>query len=587
MFKSVNILKSISPEGVFQLNETSFDDILKNSHSKITLQLPIEGQLHNLELDKSELFSTDFNKKYSTQQISNRNLGTHYKGKLSGIENSSVAVSFTNLGFVGLILDGTTQYEISPIDENTYKIIPIDSFPQYECGATHHTNWNLETYNSTRVDVRKTIEGDILLKAPTATTRCINVYWEGDTDIYTVLGTSSESYLTSLFNAVQLLFSNDGIQIYLEDVFVNSGTSYYYPSLPDSSISAYDMLYEFTSIRNVFPGMAAQLFSFNKGSGGIAWLDTLCIQPYAYSRLYSPGFQQPPTFSWSVMVATHEHGHTFGSPHTMSCNWNTTNFQPGDSPRGCNRIDSCRIECGSFGFGCSASQLNPGYGYCYETSGVDCGKCCAPDYCCGLPGAPPLGGTIMSYCHQSSVGINLNFGFGPQPRQRIIDEINSLPIGCVECLGPPPEETLTPTPTVTKTPTPTPSIGVSPNPTPTQTATPTTTKTNTPTTTKTPTNTKTTTSTPTPTPTITSTQLNNNCQYCLSLHPCTVNRFFWECCEPYSSIRIYLIPSIVSDTLVNGDTYYVEAIGFSGCAVYDSSLTTADFSYEYINIITP
>jgi len=237
------------------------------------------------------------------------------------------------------------------------------------------------------------------------------------------------------------------------------------------------------------------------------------------------------------------------------------------------------------------AQQNPGYGTCSITSSSNCGACCAPNYCCGVPGSPAQGGTIMSYCHQVSVGTNLNLGFGPQPRQRMLDAINSLPSTCIECLGPPPEETLTPTPTLTKTPTPTPSIGTSPNPTPTQTITPTKTITNTPTLTKTPTQTKTPTITktltPSITPTITSTQVNNNCQYCLSLHPCTVNRFFWQCCEPYDSFRVYLIPFDVSETLVNGNTYYVEAVGFSGCAVYDVTLTNADFSYEYINIITP
>lgn len=709
MYKSLNILKSVSPEGVFQLNKTSFDDILKNSHSKITLQLPIEGQLQNLELNKSQLFGTQYYTKYSTQQISEKNLGVHYHGKLSGFENSSVSVSFTNLGFVGMILDGINQYEISPAGEDSYQVLPINGTFEFNCDATSDLSQEEILRLSSEPTERLSSNGDIILKAPTATTRCINVYWEGDTDIYTTLNVNAEPYLASLFNAVQMLFSNDGIQIYLSDLFVNTGTSFYFSASTSTPRSTSEMLNAFINYRTQFNGDAGQLFSFTRSNlGGIARLDALCSVPYAYSLIRTT-FQQPMTYSWSVMCATHEHGHTFGSNHTQACCWNTNNFQPGDNPRGCKRIDSCNRDCNSIlGSGCTASFFNPNGsnpGYCTQNTDIfgnliNCAACCAPDWCCGMPGFPPLGGTIMSYCHQQSVGINFNLGFGPQPRQKIIDKINSLSSNCLECLGPPIDETPTPTPTKTKTPTPTKTVNAPPDPTPTPTITqtitqtktqtqtptktptqtvgltptPTTTPTVTPTTccsrftlnsspsdsngstysvvqcggtiqtinvpngssieincasnvtktsglgtfirypgctcvtptptptttiTKTPTKTinispnptstptKTLNTTPTPTPTITRTPDSNDCQYCISLHPCSINKFFSGCCEPFDTYRIYTIPYAVAQTLVDGQSYYVESSGFSGCMVYSASLTTADYSYEYVNITDP
>ena len=564
MYKSVNILKTVSPEGVFQLNKTSFDDILKNSHSKITLQLPIGNELHSLELNKSELFGSNFYRTYSSTQISQKNLGSHYHGKLSGFENSSVAVSFTDLGVVGLILDGENQYEISPFGDDSYKILPIEGEFEFDCGATFHPTYNEVERQTLKQDVRKTQNGDILLKGPSATTRCLNVYWEGDTDIFTQLGANAEPYLTSLFNAVQLLYSNDGIQIYLSDVFVNTGNSLYFSASTPSTIAAYDMLVRFTQVRTTFNGDAAQLFSFTKGSGGIAWLDTLCTtQPHSFSRI-STTFQQPLTYSWSVMVATHEHGHTFGSPHTHSCSWNTNNFQPGDEPRGCTRIDSCRIECGAnLSLGCSTAQQNPGVGTCRQTTDslgnvIDCAVCCAPDYCCGVPGLPVSGGTIMSYCHLSGGGgINFNRGFGPQPRQRIIDEINSLPLSCIECLGPPPEDTPTPTPTETVTPTPTKTINATPDPTPTTTST------NTPTLTKTPTLTPTKTSTPTTTTTKTPTRTIN-----LTPDP-TTTPTTTQTITPTSCCSRFTLTSPPNDT--NGSSFLI---------------TNCDGSTEIVNVPT-
>ncbi|MBL0102917.1 MAG: fibronectin type III domain-containing protein [Bacteroidetes bacterium] len=65
-------------------------------------------------------------------------------------------------------------------------------------------------------------------------------------------------------------------------------------------------------------------------------------------------------------------GHLIGSRHTHACVWN------GNSTA----IDGCA-------------------GY-VEGS-------------CALPGNPSSGGTIMSYCHLTSVGMNLSLGFGPQP----------------------------------------------------------------------------------------------------------------------------------------------------------------------------
>jgi len=49
---------------------------------------------------------------------------------------------------------------------------------------------------------------------------------------------------------------------------------------------------------------------------------------------------------------------------------------------------------------------------------------------CELGPLPAEGGTIMSYCHLSFVGINLANGFGPQPAERISNYINNS-----SCLG--------------------------------------------------------------------------------------------------------------------------------------------------------
>ena len=116
----------------------------------------------------------------------------------------------------------------------------------------------------------------------------------------------------------------------------------------------------------------------------------------------------------------------------------------------------------------------------------------------------------MSYCDSTGLcGVSFALGFGPIPRQRMIDTINSA--NCVTTCSEPlptPAPTNLVTPTPTKTSTPTKTINFTPNPTltPTKTSTPTntlnSTPTTTPTVTKTPTITKTQTPTKTNTPTL-------------------------------------------------------------------------------------
>ena len=121
-----------------------------------------------------------------------------------------------------------------------------------------------------------------------------------------------------------------------------------------------------------------------RGGGGIAYVDVLCSGRQIRKGYCGIGksFAKIPVFSFSTMVVAHELGHILGSPHTMACAW---------LPDGRTAIDKC-----------------PGY-----TEGG----------CGAVVNAPLEGGSIMSYCHMNSVGINYNVGFGPQPKALILNRI--------------------------------------------------------------------------------------------------------------------------------------------------------------------
>ncbi len=108
-----------------------------------------------------------------------------------------------------------------------------------------------------------------------------------------------------------------------------------------------------------------------------------------------------PNYSWTINVVTHEFGHIFGSSHTHDCAWNGNYTQ----------ID----DCGNLYYYINPSQGSP-----------------EPCFNNNNPIIPTYGGTIMSYCHLNSTGVNFSLGFGLQPGNVIRDRIGSC-LGNCDC----------------------------------------------------------------------------------------------------------------------------------------------------------
>jgi hypothetical protein len=221
---------------------------------------------------------------------------------------------------------------------------------------------------------------------------CVRLYIEIDDDIVTQKGGAvpATNYITGLFNQSFILYANEGVQVMLNEVYAWVTVSPY----TGSSSSA--MLTSFQNLTGEFNGNVAMLVSYQT-SGGIAVLDGLCQTNPDWRKSFSAitsSYSNVPTYSWSVMVVTHEAGHVIGSKHTHACAWNGNNTA----------IDGCA----------GASEGN-----------------------CPLGPIPAGGGTIMSYCHLQNVGINFTLGFGPQPGDVIRNRVNASN-NCLTNCGPPP-----------------------------------------------------------------------------------------------------------------------------------------------------
>jgi hypothetical protein len=205
------------------------------------------------------------------------------------------------------------------------------------------------------------------------------VYFECDYQMYLDKGsntTTVNNYVTSFFNQVAALYANENIGISISQIYVWTSPDPYM-----SYTNTANVLDAFRTNRGTtFNGNLAHFLSTRNLGGGIGYVDVICLKQYAFGvSAITTSYSNVPTYSWTVEVVTHELGHNLGSWHTHSCNW----------PNGA--LDNC-----------------------YSPEGT-----CAPGP------APVNGGTIMSYCHLTSYGINFSNGFGPVPGNLIRSKVSA------------------------------------------------------------------------------------------------------------------------------------------------------------------
>lgn len=361
---------------ILALDAMEIFNLRKQELRNFKLEVPRnDGPAFNLELIESTVLAEDF----TVFASSNPNLpvdyrpGKHYMGIVEGDRSSVVSVSIFDNHIVGLISTDEGNFTLAQIEDTRDQYVLYNDknlIPEFNLGC--------ETPDD---GVGYTVEE----LTPQSTTRgpgdCVRIYVEVHEDITNDKGSVSNAtdYVTAVFNQSAILYANDGITITVSEMFVWNTTS------PYTSNSTSTLLDQFQANVGNFNGDLGHLVGYAGGGGIAAGFSGICNPNPDNSMCYSginPTYSNVPTYSWTVMVVTHEMGHLFGSRHTHACVWNGNNTA----------ID-----------GCAGS-----------TEGS-----------CSLPGNPSNGGTIMSYCHITPVGINLNNGFGPQPSTVVNNSVNN------------------------------------------------------------------------------------------------------------------------------------------------------------------
>ncbi|MEZ4874702.1 MAG: HYR domain-containing protein [Flavobacteriaceae bacterium] len=363
---------------VLDFSPAKVADLVQKNPREIELTLPINerGETVTLELIQKEIFSSNFRVRTSDgQDITNTiDRGKHYRGIVAGKPHSLVGISIFNNEVMGFISFGEGNYVIGRLQDSQSKhIIYNERDLLMEDPFSCTTPDDGVGYSAEQLQAPQNRDpGDVV---------CI--YIEAGQSVFNAFGgnlTNTTNFLNGVFANCYTLYANEGIPMQTSEMFIWTTADPYNGANTGQQLSAFQAQ---TSSINGNLGHLVEVQNIGGLAAGFSGIcaanvdDSLC-----FSGFSGTSFNTVPTFSFNVMIITHEMGHLLGSRHTHACVWNGNNTA----------IDGCA------GF----------------TEGG-----------CPLPPSPPGGGTIMSYCHNDPVGVDFTQGFGPQPGAVVLNTVNT------------------------------------------------------------------------------------------------------------------------------------------------------------------
>ena len=352
---------------------------------EITIPFKTNGETVQLELFQKDIFSPDLKVMTSDGKditdIMDR--GKHYRGIVSGDNNSLVSISIFRNEISGFIsLDGG-NYTIGKLrDSNTKHIIYKDNDLKISEDIDCFMEDDGVGYSSEEITyVGRRDPSD-----------CVNVYLEAGQSVFNSFGGDlnlATNFLNGVFGQSYVLYANEGITMQTSSMLVWTTPDPYNGGSTGAQLGA------FQANTGVFDGDIGHLVEVQNIGGLAAGFSGICNpntdQSLCFSGFSGTNYEDVPTTSFNVFIITHEMGHLLGSRHTHACVWNGNNTA----------IDGCA------GF----------------TEGG-----------CAIPGVPAGGGTIMSYC-VNTVGLDFAEGFDAQPANVILNTVNSVGnclVGCAD-----------------------------------------------------------------------------------------------------------------------------------------------------------
>lgn len=378
------------------INMNQVNDIVANRYPFIEVTIPYDGKDVVVQMYEENILAQGFHVDTDKAVGVDYQPGVYYKGIVKGDSESVAAMSFFDGEFSGIISNGELSNLVVGKMQTAGNVSDYIVYADSKMKVLNQFNCAVKEEAGLEHDHDHEDEGKLM------TNRCVTMYFEIDYDLYLANGSSTTAtvnWMTAVFNNVTTLYSNDVISVALKSTYVWTEDD------PYSGDSSADYLYQFNAQRPIFDGDLGQLVGIDPGGlGGVAvTINGMCGQNnFSYSDV-NFGYSGVPTYSWTVMVITHEMGHLMGSRHTHNCSWNGNNTA----------IDNCApyaLGSGTEGYSCMTTPPT-------------------------IP-STTVKGTIMSYCHLvGGVGINFNNGFGPQPKAAVTAAVNAATCLSTDCVN--------------------------------------------------------------------------------------------------------------------------------------------------------
>jgi hypothetical protein len=305
-----------------RLDRAALDHLMATEPSMLTLRLPYHDTELVIDLVRYDITAPDFH-----IYADNRNEtidcheGLHYRGMMRGATNSVAAISLFENEIFGTVSDalyhnlvlGRVQIAHNTDGYILYSERELSMDNPFECVLNE----------SLAAPALEDLQQRFSTSKP-APTLHMALYAEHAFFLNRGDVTTTAHYLLAMFNQVAVLFANEGLQLELTRVCIQTSPVF------DHTAGATGILEQFRmSLREPAADLTQLVGLAETNPESMACLDGLCTPQRAVAFCaIDPDFSNVPTFSWAAAALAHETGHLLGARHPASSCRETVSFNP-------------------------------------------------------------------------------------------------------------------------------------------------------------------------------------------------------------------------------------------------------------------